>query len=643
MEKLNIDKSFSPYNIVNQKKGECEYIIGGIAILDYMQLFKKFTYVNKESYSLNYIANDVLGEGKLEYEGQINDLWKRDWNKFVEYNVNDVVLVDKIDSDPNKGMRLIELVVNIAYQSLIPFEKVFSPVAIHTGYILRYLKERNLVMPDRQGGQADEELPGAYVFSKAGFFKNVISYDVESMYPHMILTYNISPETLVLNPINIDNLYKTPVEGIYYRKDIEGVLSQVTRKIFAERKQLILKMEICDMILNKYDNDKICKTLNKDKKIVEDLTKEIEQENGNKKYYDAQQQVRKILLNSLYGIMAQKYFTFYNINNAKVITLGGQSLIKYLSDSVNDYFKNYFYKNKKYFKVIDENNKIKDDVVILIDTDSIFLTLHEVFDKLNLKFNDNNEFLEYTNKFSKDFIEPFFEKILKIYADRYGTKQLINFKREKIASKILITTKKRYAVEVLKNKNIIYDTPKLVIKGIEIIRTDTPKFCRDKLLYLLKEIFRTEDKKYIISEMKKIKKEFKNCDIDKIASPTGVSDYDKYDIKNKNGTIQYPNHCPIHNRASLVYNYTIKKYNLNLMPISNGTKLKYIYCYEENELHTYVIGFIGNWPKEFNDKFKINYELQWDKSFQSIIQMFFDVLKWGEINLTNDKLSMFME
>lgn len=634
-EKLGIEKTLSPINICQKNEKAGTYNIAGLTVLDYLSVYKNFTYEEQESYSLNAIGLFELKKGKLEFEGMLNDLWQNDWNKFVEYNVQDVILVKEIDDKK----KFIELMINLAFSALIPIDKVFSSISIHTGYILKFLHKKGLVMPDRKFGHASESLPGAFVDANPGFYKYVMSFDVESLYPHLILFYNISPETLRLNPDNTEGLIKTPVDGIYYDKSKKGILPEIIEMILKERKALKNKKKIYELIQEGKSKSEISQIIGLKSEVLNELLSEMKEENLDGKYYDSQQHVRKILANSLYGVLANEYFHFYNINNAKVITLGGQDLIKYLSSSANDYFKDHFYRNKQFFKEIDEKNKIKKDVVCLVDTDSCFLTLQEVIEKLGLKFQDNTEFLNWALEFDKTFLKPFFDRLLNMYAEEYDRPQIINFKREKIASKIIVLAKKKYAVEILNNEGITYDKPKLKFTGIEVVRTSTPKWCRDKIKDTVQYIFDTEDNNKVIDKLKELKKDFKLQRIEDIAFPRGVSDYQKYEISTTG--IEVPKGCPIHVRASINYNYLIKKYKINNLPINDGTKIKFFYLKENNELHTNIMAFVGTWPKILDEKFEMDYDIQWEKSFQSVIQRFYDVIDWGEINLVNNKLNKF--
>jgi DNA polymerase elongation subunit (family B) len=615
--------SFSPIdNVYVNNHGDMS--IAGLIVLDYMQLYKEIDRTPQESYSLNSVSMNELGVGKLELEGQINVAYKTNWNRFVEYNINDVFLVRKLD----EKKKLIELMINFAYQALIPVERAMSTIAVITGYILKYLHQNNMVLPDKPN-VFKEEYPGAYNHSLPGVYENCISFDVESMYPHVLIGFNVSPETLVTDFDPTLDLIPTPIEGIYYRKDKKGVLPIITEMVFKERKIFKTKEKILNAHEQGMSIEDIAKTFHI---TVEDATKRIadmKAEGGTVVYYHMQQGVRKVIANSMYGVMGNPYFHLYSRDNAMTVTSGGQDLIKYLSNQINLYFIEKFHVEFK-------SKKINSEVVILVDTDSCYVCLNEVAKSLGVDVSTHEKLLKWQDSFNKEFFEPFFNQILQKYADKYGIKQLINFKREKTITKQIVLKNKRYVAEYISNEGIIYKEPQLTFVGVEVVRSGTPQYCRDHLKATIKTLFDTFDQKLLINKMIEIKDGFFKQPIDMIASPRGINNYNKYaqtsEYYIKNG-LSYVKGCQIHIRAAINYNYITKKYGLPLQPAADGSKIKFIYTYENNEIATNVIGFIGKYPVEFTKIFKIDYESQWEASFIHTIQQFFDVLNWGKINL----------
>jgi DNA polymerase elongation subunit (family B) len=666
-ENLKIEKSLSPLNIYKKKNdkagyhisgGEC-YEIAGIAILDSLDLYKNFVYVREPSYSLNAIGLAVVGEGKTILDGSINSAWKTNWNQFVEYNIQDVLLVNKIE----EKKKHIELAINLCYQSLVPFEKVYSSVNLIQGSVIKYAHEHNMVIPDRTETPHKDKMPGAFVKAQEGYYKYVINFDVESLYPTLIRQYNISPETLVIKEegaeIDESLLIRTPLSeykewevadgekyqigGIYYRRDIKGILPQIIEKIFSERKMYKKMYAIANLLKKGKSKEVISKEF--DSKLIDDVLRiGVEPD-----YYKSQQTVRKILSNSLFGCVSMEFFFLYNNYNGTTITLAGQDTIKYLGESVNKYIESQWQNIAKKIFNCNDAKKVNEDVIIVSDTDSIYIHLHPLMKSINFIPKDNEDFRQFANKIINEVFSPFFKKILDIRAAKFKVENIINFQRENIITKMIVLAKKKYSMQIIENEDreIFCDNPKTKTKGIETVRTDTPDFSRKKIKTAIDYIFECENKDLVIERIRSIKEEFMKESVENIAIPRSVSEYSKY-AKETNEYIEkglsYPFKCPIHVRAAINYNYIVQKYNLPLQHIYDGTKLKFIHVKERtNELHQDVIGFIGKWPDEFAKRFEIDWERQWERGFQNIVERFFEVLKWGKIKLETNSLSDMFE
>ncbi len=652
-KRLGIELSLSPVNEYREKSKQAGYHVDGggyeicgISTLDGLDLYKNFVYEKEVSYNLNDIGMKVVGEGKLQYAGSINDLWKYDWNTFVEYNIQDVILTRKIELKK----RHIDLAINLCYRSLVPFEKVFSSVNLVTGSVIRHLHQNNMVLNDFPKRSKESKIPGAFCYAKSGYYKYAINFDVTSLYPHMVMMYNISLETLLKDVIDItDDIQVTPlseyktwivkdgeeinVGGIYYRKDKVGILPTITKEMFDQRVMYKNKQKIAEDLESNISIEEIYK------KYGQKKVDEIIEAGFKSDYYDSQQLVRKIWINALYGCMTNEFFPMFSIENGMTVTLSGQELIKYLSNGFNDYInkewsnlaKEFFNKDIQVFK--------NQEFTIINDTDSGYFHLEPLAKSLGIEFKSNEEFEQFAIKCEKEIIQPFFNKILKEYADSYKAPNIIKFKRENIISKMIVLAKKKYAMEVINSEGKSFvDKPKIKIKGIEIIKTDTSLFSRKRLRELVDYIFETEDKDKVLSRIAEIKEEFMKQDIFDIAISKNAKEYTKWckptEEYIKEG-MDYKLRIPMHIKAAQNYNYFVKRNNLPYQEIANGNKVKFVYVFENNLLNTYVIGFMGKFPDEFQKEFNIDYETQWEKSFVSIIQRFFDVLGWGKINSDN--------
>lgn len=612
MEKLGVEKTFSPINKISQSKDKKRFSFPGISILDYIEVYQKFTREKRERYKLDYICNLELNEGKHELSAPMHEIYKTDWNAFVEYNVQDTILVKKLEDK----LKYIELTLTLGYESLVPFERVDSSIATLTGYVLKTLHLEGRVMPDRDL-KPQEPYPGAYCFAEPGLYEKCISFDIESLYPTIIRQFNISPETLVTDEqrkIDLEKrgmLIKTPIDGVFYDKSKKGIVPIVIEQIFADRKRF--------------------QALKKNAIAMGDT--------ANIDLYDRMQYIRKILINSLYGVLGNRFFNLYNLTNAKTITLSGQNIIKFLSSTIDNNLVNYYYMKNKNEKKIPKVKLIK-----LIDTDSSYFSLKELYEAHN---PENKSFMIWTQELENTgLFETFFSRSMIQYSKQYNVDNLILFKRESIINKMMVLAKKKYVSEILDNEGVIYENPKLKFTGIEVVRTDTPQFCRDKIDKTIKQLLDSLDKDNLIEYMKKINSAFKKANVDEIAIPKGVSSYTKYANEGsyyvKHG-VEYPKGCPIHVRASINYNYLNSKYDLRLEPITNGTKMRFVHTTFKNELRQDVIGFVGDYPEKFKSLFTVDYDRQWKRSFQSILQRFFDVLNWGEINFNSIKMNKFIK
>lgn len=590
---LGIDEVMSPFGYDVYDEYRKEWTLGGVAHLDYMLIFQdmKFHQERLPSYKLNAVCMKELGEGKLEFDGELNTLYKTDWRKYVEYNIQDVLLLEKLE----KKNKFIDLAINICHKALIPFEQVFSAIAVIEGQLMSFLHAENKVLSNknkRSHGSSDGE--GGYVEAHPGFYENLVSYDYESLYPFIIKTFNVSPEKLVVNPTNTTNLIKTPLSethGIYYKKEI-GVIPKIIDVNFQERKRF------------------------------KELKKEAER-NGDAKlaeFYDSQQKIRKVFLNAIFGVHGNAGFRYFNINLSNTITLSGQHLIKYSRDVVNEAL----------------NNKLGTDTnyVVVLDTDSLYINL----DPLKKKIGEGRELVEWCNSANEKFFRPLFTRKLNEYFEQFGLTNNMNFKLEKIISQMIIFGKKNYATQVLSNEGIVYDPPKLSVTGFASQRSDRPDFCRMKIKDTLNLFFqmKKKDKEAFTKELREIKRQFQNQPIAEISNPKGIKDYKKYDLGydyfHKNGLKFLPS-TPIHNRAAMVYNYIIRSLNIPRETINGGTKIKYIYVDPRNKYGTNVIGFTGNYPEEFHKLFKIDYTTQFEKTFLSTMQILYDALGWGKLDL----------
>jgi DNA polymerase elongation subunit (family B) len=620
-ENLGIDPNLlSPVGRVEYKNPK-RIRIHGITILDYIDLYKKFSFTPQPSYKLENVAMAEIKEGKTKYEGNIFTIWQTDWNLFVEYNIQDTILVEKMD----KKRKFVNLAIKLAVESIVPIDRCMTTTAIVEGYILKTIHKQNKIMSDRVKEDAwekddddDDELEGAYVEAHPGFYNWSMSFDVESLYPHMIMMYNISPETKLsfedIKNMDPSEYIKTPVEGVYYKKNVEGIIPKIVETIFKERKYYKGLKDNAEKQKNWDEYD----------------------------YFDGMQHNRKILINSIFGVFGAEVFHYFDIDNASVITAGGRELIKFLSLNANDYLKNFLPSRigKFYNDSVVDSKKVPKISVKIIDTDSCYVSIEQYYKQIN----HGMSFIDFANDFDHRILTPFFNKLVDIYCEKYNIPNKINFKREKIITKMFVQVKKKYVCQIIANEGEVYDKPKIKITGLETKKSDLPGFCKKGLNELIDIMFDGElpDEERMLEVVRKYQKIHKNSPIEEIAIPKGVKDYKKYAIDFSKGMNFLPS-TPIHNRASINHNYMVQKYKLPYREIDDGAKIKYLFVNQTNELHQNVIAFDDEWPELFDKKFTVDRDTLFIKTFLDISQRMFDALGFRKISLKENKMSMFLK
>jgi len=604
-------KLLSPWRLVSTReiyiKGRRQFAVDtlGISTLDYLELYKKFTYQNQESYRLDHICMVELGQKKLDHSeyDTFKEFYENDWQKFIEYNIHDVRLVDKLDDK----MKLIDLAYTMAYDAKVNYEDVFSQVRMWDNYIYVELLKRNIAIPPKKQNDKSEKYAGAYVKEpKAGRYDWVVNFDLNSLYPHLIMQYNISPETLretrhpnasvegILNKKTvIDGEFAVCANGAQYRKDKHGFLPLMMQKMYDSR--VIFKKKMIEA-KKQYE-----------KTPTVELSKEIARCNNI-------QMAKKISLNSAYGAIGNEHFRYYRLANAEAITLSGQVSIRWIENKMNGYLN----------KLLSTDNF---DYVIASDTDSIYLNLGPLVDKFfSNKSGDKIRIVELLDKICKDKLEPFIDscyKELASYVSAYDQKMIM--KRENIADRGIWTAKKRYILNVWDSEGVRYKEPKMKIMGLETARSSTPAYFRDKLYAAFKIIIsKTNDE--LISFINDVRTETRERPYEEVAFPRGVNNLEKY----RHRTDIYSKGTPIHVRGALLYNHYVRKHKVENKHalIQEGEKIKFMYLKTPNPLHENAISFFGELPKEFGIEKYVDYQTQFEKSFLEPLKNVLQCIGW---------------
>ena len=625
-------KRLSPWNVLNEREVNFgpgrqfkTYVLLGISCLDYIDLYQRYAPEGKSqpSYKLDSIASAELGERKLSYEeyGNLHTLYKDNYQLFIEYNIKDVELIERLDDK----LKLIELALTLAYDSKTNYDDVFAQVRMWDALIYNHLREKNMVLPPIEHHSKSEAYVGAYVKDPIiGMHHWVASFDLNSLYPHLIMQYNISPETLLepkdyedvhhdilLHSINVDSLLgqSVPTDGLvshtltpngqFFRTNRQGFLPEMMETMYNDR--TVYKKKAIEA--------------KKELELEKDEAKRFEIEKRIARYNNLQL-AKKVCLNSAYGALGNEYFRFFDIRQASGITTAGQLSIRWIEKKINEYMN----------KILQTRGE---DYVIASDTDSIYLSLDRLVSQTICQGRQDTtteDIIAFMDRICEAKIQPFIDKAYSELAEyTHAFAQKMMMKREALSDKGIWTAKKRYILRVHNNEGVQYAKPKLKVMGLEMIKSSTPSACKDKLWEAIDIIF-NKDQDAVIEFIENFREEFRKNDPVDIAFPRGVNGLSKF----SDSKTLYGKGTPIHVRGSLIYNSLLKKHKLEKKYelIKEGEKIKFIYLREPNTIQSNIISFPNSIPKEFDIHKYIDYDTQYEKSFVEPLKIILDSIGW---------------
>jgi DNA polymerase elongation subunit (family B) len=628
-------KKLSPWNYIGERKTMVNgrqliaYNLMGVESLDYIELYKWYAPGGKsqESYRLDAIAQVELGEGKISYDDydNLHSLYRLNYQLFIEYNIKDVELIVKME----EKLKLLELGVTLAYDTKTNFEDIFAQTRMWDSMTYAYLFEKGIIVPPRVTKEKDGMFEGAYVKEvQVGKHDWVASFDLNSLYPHLMMQYNISPETLIepenytpemqeilSSGVSVDKMLSKSVDlsklenatitpnGQFFRTDIQGFLPKMLEEMYNDRVKFKKLQKIAEQ---EYQNET-------------DESKKYEIEKRIAKNYNIQL-AKKVSLNSAYGALGSQYFRFYDLRMALGVTTAGQLSIRWIEAKINAYMN----------KLLGTNNH---DYVIASDTDSIYLCLAGLVGKVyNDRVPDPNLVIKFMDKVCDDKIQPYIDVSYQELADYvHAYSQKMQMKREGLSDKGIWTAKKRYILNVYNNEGVQYKEPQMKVMGLEMIKSSTPAAIRERMKEAIGIMLRgTEDD--IHEFIKRTRIDFMNLPPEDISSPRGLNGLAKY----SDSATLYKLGTPIHVKGAILYNHYLKEKNLTKKYplIQEGEKLKYAYLKMPNPFKDTVISFPGRLPKELGLHEYIDYDTQFEKAFLEPIKIILNCMKW-----TTEKVS----
>ena len=610
LKRLSPWGSVSSRDMYSQGRTHQLYDIQGVAHLDYYDLYRKFTYTSQESYRLDHIAYVELGERKdgNPYE-TFRDWYTKDYQSFIEYNITDVELVDKLEDK----MKLIELCLTMAYDAKVNYMDVLGSVKYWDMIIYNHLRKKNIVIPQKKDNKKSEKFEGAYVKEpQIGEHKWVMSFDLNSLYPHLIMQYNISPETLKMkksiwkkprvedllnNKVNTSELKGRGVtvtpNGALFKTNKKGFLPEIMQTMYDDRvkyKQLMIRAK------KEYERTQ-------EPRLLKDIAR-----------YNNIQMAKKISLNSAYGAIGNNWFRYYDLLVAEAITTSGQLSIRYIEHSLNRYIN----------KIV---GTVGRDYVLASDTDSVYITFDGLVSRVFKEKQDKGKIVDFLDRVAREKIEPYIDRsytTLSEYVNAY--EQKMQMKREVIADKGIWVAKKRYILNSWDVEGVRYKEPQLKLMGIETAKSSTPLWVRRRLEKGLEIVMRgTEQELWDFVETSR--KEFRELPPEDVAFPRGCKGLIQY----ADSTHIYSKGTPIHVRGSLLYNHRLKEMNLEKRyePIMNGEKIHFTYLTTPNPINENVISFTSSLPREFDLHRFVDYDMQFDKSFVEPLKNIVQLINWN--------------
>ena len=634
-------RQLSPVNTLYYREAIAEkfgktigrWIINGISCIDYLEAYRTFTPGEKESYSLNYISELELGEGKLAINAtNLASLSENDWTNFVDYNIQDVDLVVRMEDKRN----ILKLVRILAYKGLTQFERALGKVSIVTGAVALQAAKQGFIIPTFKNDKTRDEYNGGFVKEPdKGLRKAIVSYDANSLYPSVILSLNISPETKIGKIVDkTDTSVKIRLAN---NKDVELSLEKFKKLITKEelsisRYKILYTQKFRGVVPNLIDRlyKERVEAKNTSLKYRADIEKykqsphtmpsfDVKQAAILAEQFDTYQLTFKILLNSIYGIFAQKQSPFFDIDHAASVTLTGQSVVKQASIIVDDYLKSRY--------------NTTSQTTIYNDTDSLYLTLEEVCNLNKIQVHKNNIVTPEMHSLVKEL-----DNVLNTEIKTWAVAALNSkdprfvFKREVICDAGVFLRKKRYILHVLDQEGVQKNKFKYV--GVEIARSSTPTVIKGFIKRVLETAILTENSHESNRVYRDIYSEFKSLPVEDIAIRKNVKEYEKYarhatDYSIGKGT-------PIHVKSSIYYNQLLERFNLESKyeAIQSGNKIKYFYT-APNKYNIKSIAFTNYYPEEFAD-IKVDYEEMFTKIVTPLLQSVYDAMSWRLPDLTHE-------
>jgi DNA polymerase elongation subunit (family B) len=638
------------------------YDLLGRVHMDYLELYKKYNYEQRHSYKLDSIGELEVGENKTQYEGTLDQLYNKDWRRFLEYNRQDTMLLFKI----HDKLKFLNLACDIAHQNTVLLQTAMGSVAMIDQAVINEAHSRGLIVPDkiRRNDESDESTAaGAYVaVPKRGIHEWIGAVDINSLYPSAIRAVNMAPETIVgqiRSTLTDKYIADRIAEGHSFSAAWDGLFAtlEYTSIMNQERGTLLMidwergaseqasAAEIWKLIFDSnqpwmlsangtiftYEREGIIPGLlsrwYSERKDIQRQLKEATT-SEDREFLDKRQLVRKILLNSAYGALLNQGSRFYDKRIGQSTTLNGRQIVKHMSAHLNQ-------------NITGEYDH-SGEAIVYGDTDSCYFSAWPIVSKNSEMLNEwskevaiqlYDELGDAVNKSFPEFMERAFHCPRK-------NGEIIKAGRELVADRGIFITKKRYAVNIIDKEGKRLDVDgrrgKVKAMGLELKRADTPKYVQEFLSEILEDVLFGVGKDQVIEKIRNFKQQLSERNPWELGSPKGVKKLTHYETLNdrsKTGKVNMPGHV----RASLNWNYLRRMNGDNYsIPIMDGMKV--VVCkVKPNALGMTSIAFptdelrLPDWFKELSFDTEDMIRSLVDEKVENML----GVLKWDLREYTN--------
>jgi len=617
---------------------QVKWHIEGLSCVDYLDIYKRFCQTLRESYKLDAIGEIELQERKIDYGDQnLTELADGDWNTFVDYNIQDVNLLVRLE----QKLQYIQLLRMIAYAGLTTFEGALGSLSVITGLcsIRARIKDKRIptFVKDVKEGTKNE---GAYVADpQKGFQEHIVSLDANSLYPNTMITLNLSPETKVgkivsstdkditIKHVNGQTFTLNHDKFAAFVKQEEIAISRA--KILFTQKEKGIIPDTIDYYYNKRVEVKKQHTKAKKKLVtLEENTQEYRDLQVEVDRLNIRQHTIKILMNTVYGYFGNKHSPLGDDDLANSITLTGQAVIKESNRILTDYI-------KANTNLTDEELQ-ENSPIIYNDTDSSYISIKHLVKAKNIPISDKegNVSPEYYKVVEE--IEDHLNNEIVIWGrSSLGSKDCrLVFKREAIADVGLFLAKKRYVLHTLDVEGI--PGKKFKYTGVEVVRTTMPAPIKPYVKKIIETMLLTKDytaTNKIFNETYEI---FKGLPLEDIAFVMGVKGYEKY--ANRCSGFETVKGMPKHVKAAYYHNILLDRFGIERKyeKMASGDKVRFFEVKKPNNFGLSVIGYKYYYPKEFQNVFEIDYEKMFEKIIYSVIERFYEAVNWTVKKPGND-------